>query len=72
LEKKWLSEKLKQELTEDYISGLQQLDRPDMMDDLYRIGEQCARDQVTPDDFPVGFDTAPKISAAPVLQAMAS
>jgi hypothetical protein len=60
LEKPWLASKLKdaiqRELTDEYIGSLQQLDRPDMMDELCRIGQLCARDQVTPDDFPARFD----------------
>ena len=60
LEEQWLATTggadLKSKLTADYIGNLQQLDRPDMMDELYRIGELASRSQVTPDDFPHVFD----------------
>jgi hypothetical protein len=73
LEKQWLSENLgarpPQELSESYIDALQQLDRPDMMDELYRIGESCAESQVTADDFPERFNAAPRAQLSPPLRA---
>ena len=60
LEEKWLSANcpaaLEAPFTADVLAGLQQLDRPDLMDKMYRIGETAARTQVTADDFPAGFD----------------
>jgi hypothetical protein len=60
LEVPWLTtilgERLRQTLNEGFIEGLKQLDRPDMMDHMYRVGALAAEDQVTPDDFPERFD----------------
>lgn len=42
--------------TADILAGLQQLDRPDLMKDMYRVGAAAAQTQVTPDDFPASFD----------------
>ena len=61
MEKNWLANhcaELDSELTPEYIEGLQQLDRPDLMASMYKVGEICARAQVTPDDFPNAFDPA--------------
>jgi len=62
MEKDWLTShcaaELDSELTADYIEGLQQLDRPDFMDRMYKVGAICAKAQVTPDDFPGTFDLA--------------
>lgn len=68
LEEKWLAAtggpELKAKFTPDYIANLQQLDRPDMMNDLYGIGELAAHVQVTADDFPPVFDGAPAAGAS--------
>lgn len=58
LERKWLSENCTagRQVSDDYIAGLQQLDRPDMMDEMYRVGAVAAGKQVTPDDFPEEFE----------------
>lgn len=60
LEQQWLRKTcgadLGARLSHDYVSGLQQLDRPDLMDEMYRVGEHAAEAQITPDDFPAGFD----------------
>ena len=61
MEKDWLTSncaELESELTPEFIEGLQQLDRPDLMDSMYRVGKICALEQVTPDDFPKAFDPA--------------
>lgn len=62
MEQNWLTShcgaELGSELTPEYIEGLQQLDRPDLMGSMYKVGEICARAQVTPDDFPNAFDPA--------------
>ena len=42
MEKDWLTSncaELNSELTPEYIEGLQQLDRPDLMDSMYKVGE---------------------------------
>ena len=76
LEKKWLSEKLgshfQRELDDDYITSLQQFDRTDMIDELHRIGQLCAKAQVTPDDFPGAFDIGPKSNPTKPSQAAES
>lgn len=60
LEKDWLyknyGSELGASLTPDFIEGLQQLDRPDLMDRMYHVGGVAAGIQVTPDDFPGAFD----------------
>lgn len=60
LEQQWLQDKCAAELgldlTDDYLAGLRRLDRPDLLDEMYRVGEQAAKVQVTPDDFPARFD----------------
>lgn len=61
LEERWLSEHCPAALsnapyTADILAGLQQLDRPDLMSDMYKVGLAAARRQVTPDDFPASFD----------------
>lgn len=59
LEKQWLREncaaELGQNISDDAVAALQQLDRPDMMGAMYRVGEVAAKKQVTPDDFPGEF-----------------
>jgi len=60
LEPSWLSERvgarLKRFLDERFVEGLKQLDRPDMMEHMYEVGQAAAQDQVTADDFPAVFD----------------
>jgi len=60
LEKDWLhsacGSEIAARLSAGYIADLQRLDRPDMMDEMYRVGEHAAKAQVTPNDFPARFD----------------
>ena len=60
LESEWLSATfgtdLGRAMTADYIGDLQQLDRPDMIDELFHIGALAAKKQVGDEDFPAAFD----------------
>lgn len=62
LEGEWLLAKFGTDLgrvmTSDYIGNLQQLDRPDMVDELFRIGALAAKQQVGDEDFPESFDVS--------------
>jgi patatin-like phospholipase len=63
LEVPWLTTtigaRLRQTINERFIEGLKQLDRPEMMEQMYRVGSLAAADQVTPDDFLQRFDPQP-------------
>lgn len=60
LEDKWLGENCASAfngpITAAVLEGLQSLDRPHLMDDMYAVGAAAAKTQVTPDDFPATFD----------------
>lgn len=60
MEEEWLrascGEDVAARLNDDYIAGLQRLDRPDLLDEMYQVGDQAATRQVSPDDFPTRFD----------------
>lgn len=64
LEEKWLQEHCPEVLSEapnapEVLAGLQQLDRPDLADDLYNLGQIAAKRQVAGDDFPLQFKIEP-------------
>lgn len=64
LEKAWLEEHCPEVLKEgpaapEVLAGLQQLDRPDLADDLYKLGTLAAKRQVAGDDFPSQFSIEP-------------
>ncbi|NJO21939.1 MAG: hypothetical protein HC868_02055 [Sphingomonadales bacterium] len=58
LEEKWLAsncQELGETLTEEFVEGLQQIDRADMMKRMHRVGALAATAQVTLNDFPAIF-----------------
>jgi Patatin-like phospholipase len=69
LEMPWLSKALgdafKTTLNEGFLEGLKQLDRPDMMRQMYDVGAVVAAAQVTPADFRQNFDVAAGSGEAP-------
>jgi uncharacterized protein len=60
LEVPWLNqtlgESLKSTFSDGIIEGLKRLDRPDLMEQMYDVGQRVAAGQVKADDFPEPFD----------------
>jgi hypothetical protein len=65
LERAWIKAHLRQELTEAQVEDLKRFGQPRMMEKMYEIGAFAAQAQVTPDDFPGGFDLEPPGSGLP-------
>jgi hypothetical protein len=67
LELSWLTatfgKRLGAPISEAYVERIRQLDRPDMMEQMYSVGVLSALDQVTADDFPAEFDPPPATEA---------
>ncbi len=64
LEASWLQSKLGLNLSDAEITGLQQIDRPDLAPRLLDIARKAAEAQIRADHFPAHFDLPPLIAAA--------
>ena len=68
LDVNWLRESLERTFSHGFIEGIKRLDRPDMMRNMYEVGEGVAASQVQAADFLDRFDPTREANDRPPLR----